>query len=145
MTSVLELTREAFRCADAHDVDGFLEFQAADCEWRTPQGPLHGHDEVRAYVGGFQTAFSEGPHEIDRAYPIGDTAVVVEGHWTGKHTGTLTTPDGDVPATGRDVDLPFVLIVERKGSSDQAGRLALYYDQLAFMGQLGLMPEPAAA
>jgi hypothetical protein len=42
------------------------------------------------------------------------------------------------------VTLPFMLIGRRAGT-DQAERIAIYQDNLAFMAQLGVLPEPAAA
>jgi hypothetical protein len=63
---------------------------------------------------------------------------------TGTHSGTLPTPDGEVPATGRRVDL------EAAGLGTLAGEGRVrewrwYYDRLAFLEQLGLVPQPAVA
>jgi hypothetical protein len=33
--------------------------------------------------------------------------VIVEGRFTGTNTGPLPGPDGDLPASGNKVDLPF--------------------------------------
>ena len=50
---------------------------------------------------------------------------------------------GDVPPTGRTLRLPICLVLETA-----AGRIAsnhVYYDQMTFAAQLGLMPEPMPA
>ena len=143
MGEVLELTREAFRRTDANDLDGFMALQAPDCEWLTPDGPLHGRDAVREYVGGFRTAFPDGVHTIDREIESGDT-VAIEGHWTGTHTGPFPTPQGEVPPTGRTVHMSFALFVQGDPAIGEASRVALYMDQLAMAAQLGLLPEPQA-
>ena len=83
MGELLELVHEAFRRNDANDLDGFVAMQAADCEWVTPDGPLHGRQAVRQYVGRFRRAFPDGRHAIDRAVESGRT-VAVEGRWSGR-------------------------------------------------------------
>jgi predicted ester cyclase len=138
------IVKEAYAKIDGLDVDGFVAMQAADCVWRTPGGELRGHDEVRAFIEGWNEAFPTGEHRIVRSVESGD-GVWVEGVWTGTHTGTLQTPAGGVPATGRDVTLPFATIISGSIDERQAERVAIYYDQLGFMAQLGLLPEPAAA
>jgi predicted ester cyclase len=145
METALQLLTKAFDRIDSGDVEGFLALQAADCEWVTPAGVLHGREAVQAYVGAWHEGFPVGKHEIERAYEVGADTICVEGCWYGTHTGTLPTPAGDVPATGRDVQLPFALIVAGDLDAGQARRVAIYHDQLAFMTQLGLVPEPASA
>jgi predicted ester cyclase len=66
----------------------------------------------------------------------------VEGTFTGTHTGTLAAPQGEIPATGRTIELPYVDVFEAR-----AGRIAahrVYYDQMVMLSQLGLAPAPAA-
>jgi predicted ester cyclase len=138
------IVKEAFAKIDANDVDGFVAMQAPDCSWNVAGTELHGHDEVRAHMEAWHEGFPTGVHTILRAVDTGD-AVWVEGVWTGTHAGTLQTPAGAVPATGRDVTLPFVTIVSGSLDERQAERVAMYFDQLGFMAQLGLLPEPAAA
>ena len=143
MGELLDLTHEAFRRNDANDVDGFCAMQAADCEWVTPDGPLHGREAVREYVGRFREAFPDGRHTIDRAIESGDT-VALEGRWSGTHTGTFATPQGDVPPTGRRLEMAFALFVTGEPAVGEAARVALYMDQLAMAAQLGLLPDPQA-
>jgi predicted ester cyclase len=143
MGDVLELTREALRRNDANDIDGFVAMQAAGTEWVTPDGPLHGRDAVREYVGRFRQAFPDGRHTIVRAIETGDE-VAVEGTWSGTHTGALATPAGDVPPTGRTVTMSFALFVSGDPSAGEASRVSLYMDQFAMAAQLGMLPEPQA-
>lgn len=143
MGEVLELTTEAFRRNDAGDIDGFVAMQAPDTEWLTPDGPLHGREEVREYVGRFRAAFPDGRHTIDRAVETGNE-VALEGRWTGTHTGVLATPQGDMPPSGRTVHMTFALFVSGDPAAGEASRVALYMDQFAMAAQLGLLPEPQA-
>jgi predicted ester cyclase len=141
MGEVLDLTKEALERNDAGDVDGFVALQAADCEWLTPDGPLHGRDAVREYVERFRAAFPDGRHSIDRALEAGDS-VAIEGTWSGTHTGAFATPQGDVPPTGRAVRMTFALFVRGEPAAGEASRVAMYMDQLALAAQLGILPEP---
>lgn len=59
------------------------------------------------------------------------------------HTAPLATPQGEVPATGRDIDVPFAGIFEVEG--DRIRSIHFYLDRVGFMARLGLMPEPAGA
>src|SRR4051794_28173315 len=143
MGELLDLTREAFRRNDANDAEGFVALQAADCEWLTPDGPLHGRDAVREYGGRFRAAFPDGRHTIVRTVESGGE-VAVEGTWTGTHTGVLATPAGDAPPTGRAVHMTFALFVSGDPAAGEASRVALYMDQMALAAQLGMLPEPQA-
>jgi predicted ester cyclase len=143
MGEVLDLLREGLANNDANDMDAFIAGQAPDVEWVTPEGVLAGRDAVREYVSIFRTAFPDGRHTIERALESGSKAAV-EGRWTGTHTGPLTTPQGELPPTGRTVTMAFALFVEGDLEARQASRVALYMDQMAMGAQLGLIPEPQA-
>jgi ketosteroid isomerase-like protein len=145
MAQMTDLVRRGFELNDANDVDGFVAMMASDCEWLTPEGVLRGRDEIRSYVSGFRTAFPDGHHHLDRVYEAGDDTVAVEGRWAGTQTGPLATPGGEIPATGRSVEMPFALFVTGDVAAEQARRAALYYDSMGIMAQLGLLPEPTAA
>jgi predicted ester cyclase len=143
MGEALDFLREGLRRNDANDLDGFVALMAADVEWLTPDGALHGADAVREYVGVFRAAFPDGRHTIDRAVESG-SSVAVEGHWTGTHTGTFATPQGDVPPTGRTVSMAFALFVDGDLETGECRHCAIYMDQMAMAAQLGLIPEPQA-
>jgi ketosteroid isomerase-like protein len=127
--------------ADAHDIDGVLEQLAPDAEWVTPSGPQRGHAAIQAWLSPFWGAFSSFAHTVDRVAQSGDTAYA-EGVWSGVHDGPLATPEGEVPPTGRTVSFRFA--VGTSGDADKVRSVRVYFDQLEFLGQLGLLPEPAA-
>jgi predicted ester cyclase len=143
MGEALDLLREGLARNDANDIDGFVAMMAAGVEWLTPDGALHGRDEVAAYVGTFRTAFPDGRHTIERATEAGGE-VAAEGRWTGTHTGVFATPQGDLPPTGRTVTMPFALFVDGDLDKREARRVAIYMDGMAMAAQLGLIPEPQA-
>jgi ketosteroid isomerase-like protein len=139
-----ELFVEAMRRTDAHDYEGFLEMQAPDCAWRLPDGELHGRNAVRERLRVFWEGFSEDRHELTRIAEEGGT-VYCEGVWHAVNTGAIETPEGTLPATGRPLALHFMMAVDIDAEARHATSVHLYFDQMEFLGALGLLPEPAAA
>jgi len=87
-------------------------------------------------------AFPDSRLEVHTLIEAGNR-VVVEGAYAGTHTGPLASPQGTVPPTGRTLALPYCEVFEVS-----AGRIAskhVYYDQMTFAAQLGLLPELAPA
>jgi len=73
-----------------------------------------------------------------------DDYVVVEFTGRGTHTGTLATPAGDIPATGRSVTLQLVDVLEFADEKVKAQRS--YFDSGSLMAQLGITAgQPATA
>jgi len=65
-------------------------------------------------------------------------AAAAEGTLTGTHDGVLHTPNGDVPPTGRTVTLRWAAVYAVEGDTLKSEHL--FFDQLDFLGQLGLLP-----
>ena len=145
MQAVIDLIKRGLATSDARDLDAAMADQAPDVVWETPAGVLHGPDEVRAFIEPFHVACPDGRHEVVHEYTVDENTALVEGRWSGTHTGPLATPQGEIPPTGRRVELPFVVIAQRKPDTDLAARVALYQDMLGFMAQIGALPEPATA
>jgi ketosteroid isomerase-like protein len=72
----------------------------------------------------------------------GDTAI---NEWSasGTHQGPLETPEGTIPATGKQITIRGCDVVTVRDGRITSHRA--YFDQLSFMAQLGLLPEEAAA
>lgn len=137
-------TREA---ADRHlaafnqkDLEGFIANEAPDIEFTIPGGiTLRGHDQVRDYMLLFWGAFPDIKVTATNQVIDGDTAVT-EAVYEGTHTGILRTPHGDVPATGRNVRGRQVAV--QRVRDGQVCSERLYFDQLEFLGALGLVSVP---
>jgi ketosteroid isomerase-like protein len=137
-----DLFIEAFRRLDAGDLDGFMEMQTPDCHWITPIGELHGRDEVRAYLAPFQAGFpTERRHDLERVAEV-DGSVYAEVVFRGVNDGALETPEGTLPATGKPPAQRSAHVVDVDLAAGQATAVRVYYDQLDFLGQLGLLPQP---
>ena len=61
-----------------------------------------------------------------------------EGTITGTHDGVLHTPNGDVAPTGRAVVLRWAGVYLTDGDTLKSEHL--FFDQMDFLGQLGLFP-----
>ncbi len=113
---------------------------AEDAIAHTPDhGQLKGRAEIVEWWRQLMEAIPDSKFEAAHSYEAGDTAID-EGHMSGVNTGPITMPTGEVfPATGKRVrmrgcDLATVdngLIVDYR----------LYFDQMEFMEQLGLVPS----
>lgn len=126
-----------------HDEAGIRALYADDAVFEAPgDAHLEGPDACTEYVMVWQRAFPDSKLIVTNETIAGDTAVH-EFTFEGTHTGTLSGPGGDIPATGRSLSGRGVEIIEV--ADGKIVSFHLYYDQVDVMTQLGLMPEPATA
>ena len=97
---------------------------------------FHGPDGYSQFSQGWVTAFPDGKVEITKMV-AGDEGVATEFRGRGTHTGPLVGPAGEIPATGRSIDVPFCQIMQIKNGKVVSSRL--YFDAATMMGQLGLI------
>lgn len=136
--AVIERGIKAF---NAHDLEALARDSAPDIEATAPGDiKLKGPQALKEYNQNFVTAFPDARIETKNIFTQGNH-VTVEGVFTGTHNGTLKTPMGDVPATGRKVKGEFIQVFEI--DRGLVKRDNLIYDQVQLMTQLGLSPAPA--
>ncbi len=134
------LVERGLKAFNAHDLEAVARDAAPDIVATAPGGvKLHGPQAVKEYNQTFVTAFPDARIDAKQIIVQGRT-VVVEGVFNGTHTGTLKTPMGDVPATGRKVSGEFIQIFEI--DRGLVKRDHLMYDQVDLMTQLGISPAP---
>jgi predicted ester cyclase len=137
--TVVERGIKAF---NAHDLEALARDSAPDIEGTAPGDiKLKGPQAVKEYNQTFITAFPDARTEAKNIFVQGNH-VIVEGVFTGTHNGTLKTPMGDVPATGRKVKGEFVQIFEV--DRGLVKRASLLFDQVQLMTQLGMAPAAPA-
>ena len=84
---------------------------------------------------GWRVAFPDIRGTITNAFS-GDGKVVKELRWHGTHTGPLPLPDGEIPATGKSINIRSceVWTIE-----EGKGKIQVHYiDMMTLMQQLGL-------
>jgi steroid delta-isomerase-like uncharacterized protein len=103
---------------------------------------FRGPDGARQYNTMWADAFPDGRITVDRIIAQ-DEYVVVEFTGRGTQTGALTTPAGEMPATGRSVTLQLVDVLEIVDGKVRAQRS--YFDSGSLMAQLGISATQPAA
>src|SRR5579864_159860 len=134
------VAERGLKAFNAHDMEALARDAAADVEGTAPGGiKLNGPQAIKEFNQNFVTAFPDARVEAKNLFVAGKT-VIVEGIFRGTHNGTLKTPMGDVPSTGRKVEGEYVQIVEV--DRGLVKRSHLIYDQVQLMTQLGMAPAP---
>ncbi len=120
-----------------NDRDSSADPWAADAEMVAPGAQATGRDDVISFLGVFQEAFPDLRLEIKQLLADGAGAAA-EGTLAGTHDGVLHTPNGDVAPTGRAVELRWAAVYVTDGDTLKSEHL--FFDQMDFLGQLGLLP-----
>jgi predicted ester cyclase len=125
------------------NVEADREIFSPDVVTIAPGGPpLQGIDAFLAFERGFHRGFPDGRGEVKSVVESGNR-IAVQGLYSGTNTGPLATPQGEIPPTGRRLELPYGDFFEVEDG--KVTRHEIYFDQLVMLMQLGLMPEPASA
>ncbi|MCD2192828.1 ester cyclase [Actinomycetospora endophytica] len=121
------------------DVDGFCSYYGPETVLTTPDGRFEGLQNIRPYVQSLYDAFPSGGVSVGRYRENGD---LYFGEFTvqGVNTGPLAMPDGSqLPATHRSVEVAAVEVARAENGRIVEHRMV--WDNMAFLSQLGLVPE----
>jgi predicted ester cyclase len=110
---------------------------ADDAEFTAPGVQVSGRADVLGFIAVFQEAFPDLRLEIEQLLTDG-AAAAAEGKMKGTHDGVFHTPNGDVAPTGRALDLRWAAVYLTDGNTIKSEHL--FFDQMDFLGQLGLLP-----
>jgi predicted ester cyclase len=136
------LVQDVFRAIEARDFDAVAGRLTPDCDFRAPGVALQGPEGVVAWMQPFLDAFPDLHHHIGPVVASGD-GVAFELELHGTHTEPLATPQGELPGTGRELHLA-VCNMWRVTDDGAIAAYHIYFDQVAFMVALGLVPEEGA-
>ena len=144
MGQARDLAAAWFALFDAGDMEGAVALAAEDCEVTMPGvGTFDRQTASDVIFPMWLRAFGDARrHEILDAVEEGDVAAL-RVRFTATNTGPMATPQGEIPATGREVTLEHGTVVTAAG-----GRIASwhsYFDQMSMLTQLGIVPQPATA
>ncbi|MFJ5774983.1 ester cyclase [Streptomyces sp. NPDC093094] len=121
------------------DLKAVAELFDEDAVAVTPDGVFHGREAVVEWWRQMTDAVPDAVFEPLYAFESGDTAID-EGYYSGTNSGPLQLPSGEtLPATGKAVKVRGVDLATVRDGHIVSYRA--YYDQLAFLEQLGLLPE----
>jgi steroid delta-isomerase-like uncharacterized protein len=142
MSELAKMVRTHYDGVESGDLDLATSVFDQDVESVTPNGPMHGLAEFRAFGEVFKKAVPDARLEIVRCYETEHT-IIVEGMYTGTQTGPLESPSGTIPASGRSFSFPYVDVLTERDGKFISHRI--YWDNVSFLTQLGLMPAPETA
>jgi steroid delta-isomerase-like uncharacterized protein len=126
--------REFDRLADLMAPDGEILLVGSGTSFR-------GADGAREFARMWADGFPDGQVQIKKAFAEGEN-VTVEYTGRGTHTGTLNSPAGELPATGRSVTLELCDVFEIRDGKIRS--LRSYFDSASLLTQLGAFEAPAA-
>jgi predicted ester cyclase len=131
---------EAF---NAHDEERIRQLNAENAIIEAP-GDMRaeGREPTTQYAMAWLRAFPDARLTVHNELVDGDW-VVQQFTFEGTHEDTLSSPNGDIPATHNRLQGRAVQMLKVEG--DSVTETHLYFDQVQVMTQLGLMPEPATA
>ena len=101
-----------------------------------------GDEEITDLFKGWKRAMPDSEGTVTGAIDGGDSAVL-EVTWRGTFTGPWSTPEGDVEPTGKQQTSRACIVTTLQDGRIKETRQ--YFDSMALMTQLGLLPTPAAA
>ena len=137
MAAAAEVLQRYLGAIDAHDLNQARACLAPDTEVVAPGVELHGEEQVLGWIQVFVSAFPDLRHEV-RSVLEGNGRYAAEVRFSGTHTGPLASPGGDIAPTGRPFAFDYVHVSRLAG--DQIASDHIYFDQLGFLNQLGLLP-----
>ena len=97
---------------------------------------LVGINQVLEGLQGWGSAFPDSHATFENEFTDGKR-VVLELTWRGKNTGSLQTPDGEIPATGMSIEMRACEIVEIENG--KAKSVHHYFDMMTMMKQMGVV------
>jgi len=143
MASTKEAADRHVEAFNNKNLEEFAGNGSPDIEFVIPGGiTMRGRDQLKEYMKLLWSAFPD--MKVVATYQViaGDTAVT-ESTYSGTHTGNLRTPSGDLAPTGKRVQGRQVTVQRVKDGRVYSEHL--YFDQLEFLGALGLVPDPSHA
>jgi steroid delta-isomerase-like uncharacterized protein len=138
------IIRRLFDAFNTKDYDTIVALAADDFELidAASGDKFNGPEGARQNAERWLIPFADAKVEILNVVSSGDWAVA-ECVGRGTHSGPMQTPMGEVPPTGKDMELHFCSLIKVRDGRIVEGRD--YYDSMTIVTQLGLMPEPAAS
>jgi steroid delta-isomerase-like uncharacterized protein len=144
MSEAKQVLERAIECWNAADRESWAALYTDDVVYEGPGGArITGLENLKEWY--FDALLTAAPDRGSKDVVLltdGDH-VVEEARYTGTHTGPWRTPETEIPATGKELDFPFVGVFRVDGG--KIASIRIYYDQVEVFTQLGLMPGATAS
>ncbi len=143
MASNRQLLERYVELYNAGDLDACMELYAEDAVQLMHDGTFDGRSEIQDRLARDLTAFPDATYTVASFVEQGD-AFADEWTFVGTHTGPFLLPDGSqLPPTGKRVEVRGMELVQMHDGKIVVDNL--YYDSMAVLAQLGLVPQGATA
>ncbi len=96
---------------------------------------IQGVDNLLNLFKEWAVAFPDSHATFRNEYVSGNT-VILELTWHGTHSGNLKTPKGNLPPTGKKIELPACQVIETM--AERAKVVRQYFDLGTLLQQLGV-------
>ncbi len=136
MKDAKDLIDRYYTAFNARDRAAYENLFAQDAETHAPgaQG-VKGTKAVRDWDMTWAAAFPDA--RITSLRKCAEGALVIsENRFAGTHKEPLRTPEGEIKATGKKVDVPYIAVFDVDSGRIRTQRI--YYDRAELMSQLGL-------
>jgi steroid delta-isomerase-like uncharacterized protein len=133
-----DLVRRFTEVSNATDWDALRDIVTDDFRRHssaTEGPPVTSRDAFIALQKSFLVSFPDQRVTIEQMVAEGDRVAILA-----RYTATHTGPMGDIPATGRPVDGPFLAIF--RIDDGRIAEMWVEWDNVAMLKQLGLFPPP---
>jgi steroid delta-isomerase-like uncharacterized protein len=132
-----DLFQEQVEAFNRHDSAALAARYATDAVVADPfyREPLEGRDAVEKDLAEFMRAFPDMHQTVSSVMEQGDV-VAGEIDVTGTHTGPFATPEGEIPAIGRAVEVRGAIFA-RLNADGKIVEEHRYYDVAGLAAQLG--------
>lgn len=135
MTNAAAVHQAMFDAIRARDYDGLRNLCDADYVYTGADGvEQKGADAGVAVAEMYLTAFPDVSLEITEQWAPSDDVSIIEFVARGSHTGPL----GDIPPTGKPVEVHVCNVIEARDG--KVVREREYFDSLSMLQQLGVIP-----
>jgi steroid delta-isomerase-like uncharacterized protein len=135
------IVKRVYEAFNEKDLDRIASYAATDAT--ATSMPFDAKVGFREDFQAWSDAFPDGQIEVKTLVAQGDQ-VVAEIVGRGTHSGTLGGPGGDIPATGRRVELPLAEFFRLRDG--KIVELRYYFDAFSMFRQLGIgAPQGASA
>lgn len=122
---------------NAHDREGWVGLFDDNAELQAPGGiTASGRSGAELFYDTWHDAFPGNSIDVTLVFASGEHGAD-EARFTGTHGGTLRTPNGDIPPTGKDVVSNFAVVA--RVQNNYITSFHIYFDVAELLGQLGLM------
>ena len=143
MSANNELLERYVELYNQGDLDACMELYAVDAVQLMHDGLFEGRGEIQERLARDLTAFPDATYTVASFVEHSDS-FADEWTFTGTNHGPFRLPDGtEVPSTGKRVEIKGMELVQVRDGKIVVDNL--YYDFMAALAQLGLVPEGALA